>query len=87
MTELGAAIDSIRAADPGAQVTVVWNGVRPVDLAGVSCVAVPENLGVPGGRDLGLRRSAADIVIFLASDRAVRINGAEICADGGWSAA
>jgi NAD(P)-dependent dehydrogenase (short-subunit alcohol dehydrogenase family) len=28
----------------------------------------------------------ADIALFLASDRAIRINGAEISADGGWCA-
>jgi GT2 family glycosyltransferase len=39
-----------------------------VDLSGVSVVRSEHNLGVPGGRDLGLRSSTGDVVCFLDDD-------------------
>ena len=69
------------ATDPagGGQVVVVSNGggssVVPAD-AGVRVIESPTNLGVPGGRDLGVRSTAASVIGFLDDD-AVLVNGAD----------
>ena len=65
MAPLRAALASLDAGD----VVVVWNGAPPdTFLDGVTNVASTENLGVPGGRDRGLRAGAASIVAFLDDD-------------------
>lgn len=54
------------------EVVVVSNGAGPLtDEVRTTCarvVASPDNLGVPGGRDLGLRACGADVVGFLDDD-------------------
>ena len=48
---------------------VVSNGAGPLDLgSGVDVVVSDRNLGVPGGRDLGVRSGCADIIGFLDDD-------------------
>jgi GT2 family glycosyltransferase len=72
--ELGAATRSLlEQAGEHDRVVVVSNGGGPVDLhphrgLDVSVVVSELNLGVPGGRDLGVRSGQADIVAFLDDD-------------------
>lgn len=70
--ELRAAIASLLDGAPaGVRVIVVSNGAGPLDLPdrdGLDVVVATENLGVPGGRHLGLRHAIAPIVGFLDDD-------------------
>lgn len=67
--QLDAALASIRRQRPDEIVLVVNGPSTPdVDLSGVSVVRPERNLGVPGGRDLGVRSSTGDIVCFLDDD-------------------
>jgi NAD(P)-dependent dehydrogenase (short-subunit alcohol dehydrogenase family) len=43
-----------------------------------------KRLGIPAGR-WGSMQEVADTVVFLASDRARYVNGAQIAVDGGYS--
>lgn len=73
-TELGRALDSIRAQRTSTTtIVVVANGCELPDVAGedVTVVALPQNLGVPGGRAAGLAQADADIVFFLDDDAEV----------------
>ncbi|WP_330335455.1 glycosyltransferase (plasmid) [Streptomyces sp. NBC_00536] len=72
--ELQALLDSV-AAQEGAPATVVvlGQGVRLPDLPdGVAAVELPENLGIPGGRNAGVRwlreHGGADVVLVLDDD-------------------
>ena len=47
---------------------IVGNGCRPPDLAGWSTVKARYNLGVPGGRSLGMDHVTTDVVVFLDDD-------------------
>ena len=71
-TALAAAIDSIRLMRSDVPVCVVVNGADHLPIADnhpdVTVIASEENLGVPGGRDLGVQRMAADLVFFLDDD-------------------
>lgn len=62
--ELRAAVESLSDA----AVCVVSNGGGPVDVGLARTVVEPSNLGIPGGRDVGLRSSEAEIVAFLDDD-------------------
>ena len=69
--QLAAAIESV--AQPLGSVVVVSNGsgeLPAVEAAGITVVVSPENLGVPGGRDLGITRIGdhSHIVGFLDDD-------------------
>ena len=62
--ELLAAVESLSGS-----VLVVANGVAlPVDALPIEVVELPTNVGIPAGRDLGVRRSVAPIVGFLDDD-------------------
>lgn len=52
------------------EIVVVCNGCpAPEWLAGqVKVVELPENLGVPAGRNVGVAQSSADVVMFLDDD-------------------
>ncbi|MEY9873036.1 GT2 family glycosyltransferase [Streptacidiphilus sp. MAP12-33] len=73
--ELKALLDSVTAQrGPVVEVAVVANGAPLPDLpAGVRGVAVPENLGIPGGRNVGIDLFGpdgrdVDVVLFLDDD-------------------
>jgi len=68
--ELDRAIESTSALrGDGVDVVVVGNGadVPPVP-AGVKTIRLPENAGVPGGRNIGVAACAGDVVLFLDDD-------------------
>ena len=53
-------------------VLVVGNGWRPEGLpAGVRALALPENLGIPGGRNAGAAEVRGEILFFLDDDEIV----------------
>lgn len=72
--ELGVAIDSLLDGlgdGVRARVLVVSNGAGSIELpprSDVELVVAPENLGVPGGRDLGVAHTTAPVVGFLDDD-------------------
>lgn len=70
--EVAQSVASIRAdgahGEP-VEVVVVFNGA-PVDPA-LDCdvaVALPENAGIPGGRNEGVRAASGDVIVFLDDD-------------------
>jgi hypothetical protein len=70
--QLGAAIESLTGSAHGAptSVLVIANGAGEIPVAqpGVVVVSSPLDLGVPGGRDLGVRSSATPVIGFLDDD-------------------
>ncbi|MEZ0069423.1 GT2 family glycosyltransferase [Streptacidiphilus sp. MAP12-20] len=73
--ELKALLDSVAAQrGPAVEVVVVANGAPLPELPeGVRGVAVPENLGIPGGRNVGIDAFGqdgrdVDVVLFLDDD-------------------
>lgn len=94
--ELKALLDSVARQDGApVEVVVVGQGVRLPGLAdpeaGVRTVELPENLGIPGGRNVGIEafRTAgtdgsdgfdADVLLFLDDDGLLeRTDTAELC--------
>ncbi len=88
--ELKALLDSVarQGGDP-VEVVVVGQGVEVSGLAdlssGVRTVDLPENLGIPGGRNVGIEAfgpggSDVDILLFLDDDGLLeRTDTAELC--------
>jgi GT2 family glycosyltransferase len=73
--ELQALLDSVaKQQGPQVQVAVVGNGSPLLALpAGVRTAELPENLGIPGGRNAGIElfgpaASEVDVVLFLDDD-------------------
>ncbi|MFD7258364.1 glycosyltransferase family 2 protein [Streptomyces sp. NPDC059874] len=72
--ELRALLDSVAAQEgEAATVVVLGQGVKPGPLPdGVEAVELPENLGIPGGRNAGVRwlreHGGVDIVLVLDDD-------------------
>ncbi|MFF2542159.1 glycosyltransferase family 2 protein [Kitasatospora sp. NPDC058063] len=73
--ELNALIEAVRAQEgPAVELAVVGQGAKLPPLPeGVRSVELPENLGIPGGRNVGIElfgRDGADIdaVLFLDDD-------------------
>jgi GT2 family glycosyltransferase len=53
----------------GTDVVVVGNGWQPTGLpAGVKALGLPENVGIPAGRNAGPPRVAGDLLLFLDDD-------------------
>jgi GT2 family glycosyltransferase len=70
---LAQAVASLAAAPDGGEVVVVSNGGGPlVSPAGTRVVESAVNLGVPGGRDLGVRSTSAPVIGFLDDDAEFR---------------
>ncbi|MFJ4846454.1 MULTISPECIES: glycosyltransferase family 2 protein [unclassified Streptomyces] len=73
--ELGDLLDSVaKQAGPAIEVAVVGNGSPLPELpAGVRTVELPENLGIPGGRNVGIEAFGpggrdVDVLLFLDDD-------------------
>ncbi|MDT0444499.1 glycosyltransferase family 2 protein [Streptomyces johnsoniae] len=73
--ELRALLDSVAAQDGAAiEVVVVGNGAELPDLPpGVRTLELPQNLGIPGGRNVGIEAfgpggSEVDVLLFLDDD-------------------
>lgn len=68
--ELERAIASTQAMrDQGVQLVLVGNGADlPPVTPDVTTVRLPENLGVAGGRNVGLDAATGDVVLFLDDD-------------------
>ena len=59
----------LRQRDVTLDVVVVGNGWEPVDLPdGVRSVALPENVGVPEGRNIGAEAVQGDVLLFFDDD-------------------
>lgn len=66
--DLRRAIDSVLAQqDVQCDVVVVGNGWEPVDLP-VRGLGLPENLGIPAGRNAGVAEVTGDLLFFLDDD-------------------
>lgn len=68
--ELRKAIDSVlHQVNVDTDIVVVGNGWAPVDLPnGVTSLALPENIGIPAGRNAGVSQVAGEILFFLDDD-------------------
>jgi hypothetical protein len=68
--EVNRAIDSVLAQrGPQVELVVVGNGTELTGLpAGVRTVSLPENIGVTGGRNVGVEACGGDVVLFLDDD-------------------
>ncbi len=78
--ELAAAIDSVRRQrGVDVEVVVVRNAdedARPPEVEdGVVVVRPGRNLGIPGGRNLGARSSAGEVLLFLDDDAVLADDG------------
>jgi GT2 family glycosyltransferase len=73
--ELATAIASLGSDPEHAAITVISNGAGPLSVVGASVVESPDNLGVPGGRDLGVRSTNAGLIGFLDDD--ARLQGSQ----------
>ncbi|MGY1708102.1 glycosyltransferase family 2 protein [Geodermatophilus sp. SYSU D00758] len=63
-------------------VVVVGNGWTPAGLPdGVAAVALPENVGIPAGRNAGVPHVGGDLLLFLDDDATLPDRGflAEVC--------
>ncbi len=73
--DLDAALRSVLAqVDVEVDVVCVGNGWSPVGLPdGVRALALPENLGIPAGRNAGVPHVAGDLLLFVDDD--ARLDG------------
>ncbi|WP_019136642.1 glycosyltransferase family 2 protein [Cellulomonas massiliensis] len=71
--ELAAAVASaLGQQDVTVDVLVVGNGWEPTGLpAGARALALPENLGIPEGRNVGAQHVAGDLLFFLDDDAVI----------------
>lgn len=67
--DLRAAVASIRSQTvPPHQIVVVGNGADPGEVEGAEVLVVDDNLGVPGGRNLGAGAATGELLCFLDDD-------------------
>ena len=68
--DLNRALESLRAQqDVDVDIVVVGNGWKPEGLpSGVRAVELPENVGVPEGRNAGVSEVQGDLLLFLDDD-------------------
>ncbi len=72
--ELDRAIRSaLNQKDVDVEVVIVGNGVRgdwtpPLDDARIKTLLLPENIGVPAGRNRGVQETTGDLIVFLDDD-------------------
>lgn len=71
--ELARALSSVlEQRDVGLDVVVVGNGWQPTGLpAGVRGLALPEDVGIPAGRNAGVPLVAGELLLFLDDDAAL----------------
>lgn len=84
-TELAAALSSLRADDLSGRVVVVVNAVDvdvDIDMPEVIVVRPGRNLGVPGGRDLGLETLGSSGLVGFLDDDAVLLGGLDSVVGG-----
>lgn len=76
--ELTAALDSIDQSGSISEIVVVANGgCHELDLTPQARVVhLDENVGVPGGRDVGFNATSSDLVGFLDDDAVLRAGAA-----------
>ena len=68
-SEVAAAVDSILSQSaPPDEIVLLGNGTDPGTLPGVHSIALPENLGVAGGRNAGAAAARGDVLFFLDDD-------------------
>lgn len=82
---LAEACRSLDASGVVDEVVVVWNGTAPDEPGpAVGCarrdIALPANLGIPGGRDVAIGAADAELVVCLDDDAAVLRGLAVACA-------
>ena len=70
LEDLRRGLESVLAQeDVVVDVVVVGNGWEPVDLpVGVRALGLPENVGIPAGRNAGVDQVAGDLLFFLDDD-------------------
>jgi GT2 family glycosyltransferase len=67
--ELARCLGSVRAQDGGPyEISVVGNGCELPALDGAVVTSLAENIGAPGGRNAGIARTTAELVLFLDDD-------------------
>ena len=68
--ELARALRSLQSQrNVALDVVVVGNGWQPTGLpAGVGAIALPENVGVPEGRNVGAAQTSGDVILFFDDD-------------------
>lgn len=67
--DLRAAIDSVFAQDGvEVDVVVVGNGWEPVGIGAAKALGLPENLGIPAGRNAGVPHVEGELLFFLDDD-------------------
>ena len=68
--ELSRALRSLQSQrDVALDIVVVGNGWQPTGLpAGVAAIALPENVGVPEGRNIGAASVSGDVLLFFDDD-------------------
>jgi GT2 family glycosyltransferase len=71
--DLARALGSVVAQrDVSLDIVCVGNGWEPVDLPdGVAALALPENLGIPAGRNAGVSRVGGEYLFFLDDDASI----------------
>jgi len=56
------------ATEPFAEKLIIYNGVQGEAVPGWTTHSSPRNLGVPGGRHMGIELTTADVVILIDDD-------------------
>ena len=76
-TDLDRAVRSVLAQRGVApDVVVVGNGWQPTGLpAGVGALGLPENVGIPAGRNAGVPSVTGDLLLFLDDDATLTEKG------------
>lgn len=85
-TELDLAIRSVRRQQIGPlEIVVIGNGTSLPDLDADLRIELPENVGIPEGRNIGFRASGHDLICFLDDDATFlcerALAGAEVALD------
>jgi GT2 family glycosyltransferase len=67
--DLAAAITSIvDSAATEDEIVVVGNGYDPASIEGVTTLGLPENIGIPAGRNAGIEVASGELICFLDDD-------------------